>query len=126
VLSQVSPGRRNAFSLEIAGEKASLAWAQEHPEELWIGTRSESRGLVREPSPVAHGLPSLPAGHPEGWAEAMRDLLRDFYEAVADGPPSAGAAPYPTLEDGARAVSLVDAVLESARTGAWTAPLATI
>jgi predicted dehydrogenase len=122
VLSQVSPGRKNAFGLEIDGATASLAWQQERPEDLWIGTRTESRGLVRQAQPVAHGLPPLPAGHPEGWAEAMRDLLRDFYAAIADGRPPTGEQPYPTLEDGARAVALVDAVLESARTGRWSSP----
>jgi predicted dehydrogenase len=122
VLSQVSPGRKNAFGLEIDGAAASLSWQQERPEELWIGTRAESRGLVRQPEPVLHGLPPLPSGHPEGWAEAMRDLLRDFYEAVWDGRPTEGEQPYPTLEDGARAVALVDAVLESARTERWVRP----
>jgi predicted dehydrogenase len=121
VLSQVSPGRKNAFGLEIAGARASLAWQQERPEALWIGTRTESRGLVRQPEPVSHGLPPLPSGHPEGWGEAMRDLLRDFYAAIADGRPPGGDQPYPTLEDGARAVALVDAVLESARSEGWTA-----
>ncbi|HEX3219565.1 MAG TPA: Gfo/Idh/MocA family oxidoreductase [Candidatus Limnocylindria bacterium] len=122
VLSQVSPGRKNAFGLEIAGSDASLAWEQERPESLWIGTRDESRGLVRQPAPVRHGLQSLPSGHPEGWAEAMRDLLRDFYGAIVDGLPPAEAAEagiYPTLDDGARAVALVEAVMESARTDAW-------
>jgi predicted dehydrogenase len=119
VLSQVSPGRKNAFGLEVDGAAASLAWQQERPEELWVGTRTESRGLVRQPEGVLHGLPPLPSGHPEGWAEAMRDLLRDFYAAIADGRSPAGEQQYPTLEDGARAVALVDAVLESARAGQW-------
>lgn len=119
VLSQVSPGRKNAFGLEIGGANASLAWEQERPEALWIGTRTETRGLVRQPEPISHGLPSLPAGHPEGWAEAMRDLLRDFYAAIADGRSPDGEQPYPTLEDGASAVAFVDATLESARTERW-------
>jgi len=124
VLSQVSPGRKNAFSLEVAGSAASLAWEQERPEELWIGTRTESRGLVRQPGPVSHGLASLPSGHPEGWAEAMRDLLRDFYAAIVDGRPPGGDQPYPTLQDGVHAVALVEAALESARTERWVTPAA--
>ncbi len=121
VLSQVSPGHRNAFTLELAGSRASLAWAQEVPERLWIGTREDERVLVRPlaPPPPA-GVPSLPAGHPEGWAEAMRDLMRSFYGAMASGV-EAGAAelPYPSLADGVRAVALVEAVVESARGGGW-------
>jgi predicted dehydrogenase len=121
VLSQVSPGRKNAFTLEINGARASIAWGQEQPERLWIGTRDDERTVVRQLAPPpAAGIPSLPAGHPEGWAEALRDLMRAFYGAVAAGAdPTAGDLPYPTLADGVRAVELVDAVVTSAEQGAW-------
>lgn len=122
VVSQVSPGRKNAFTFEIAGSRASLAWAQEDPEHLWIGTRAEQRTLVRNATGPTPGVPSLPAGHPEGWAEALRDLTRDVYAAVASGRPPEAEAAYPTLAAGARAVSLVEAVVTSARSGAWVSP----
>ena len=125
VVSQVSPGRKNAFNLELAGSRATLDWDQEDAERLWIRSRDEARVLTRglEDGPApGPGIPSLPAGHPEGWAEALRDLLRPFYAAVAmgDEPATAlDAAAYPTLDDGARGVTFVEAVLESARLGAW-------
>ncbi len=121
VLSQVSPGHKNTFTLELAGSSASLAWAQEVPERLWIGTRQDERTLVRPLAPPpAAGVPSLPSGHPEGWTEAMRDLMRAFYVAIAeDLDPAAAPLPYPSLADGVRAVELVEAVVESARTGGW-------
>ena len=125
VISQVSPGRKNAFGFEIAGSKASLAWEQERPESLWIGSRSETRRLHREPDVVSTGVPSLPAGHPEGWAEALRDVLRPFYAAIAGGesPSTDGSPmPYPTLADGVRAVAVVEAIVASARSGRWTEP----
>jgi predicted dehydrogenase len=124
VISQVSPGRKNAFSLEVAGSQATLDWDQEDPERLWIRTRDEARQLTRRPEdgpPPGPGIPSLPAGHPEGWAEAFRDLFRPLYAAVLAGEPPAadGGAPYPTLDDGARGVAFVEAVLASAREGRW-------
>jgi predicted dehydrogenase len=121
VLSQVSPGHKNAFTLELAGSRASLAWAQEMPERLWIGTREDQRTVVRPlAAPPAVGVPSLPAGHPEGWAEALRDVMRAFYGAIAAGvDPAAASVPYPSLADGVRAVALVEAVVESAGTGGW-------
>ena len=121
VLSQVSPGHKNAFTLELAGSRASLVWAQEVPERLWIGSREEERTLVRPLAPPpAAGVPSLPAGHPEGWAEALRDMLRDFYRSIAAGTdPASAELPYPTLTDGVRAVQLVEAVVESASSGGW-------
>ena len=125
VISQVSPGRKNAFQLELAGSRATLDWDQEDAERLWVRTRDESRLLTRGagdgPAP-GPGVPSLPAGHPEGWTEALRDLLRPFYAAIAAGDPPAGEldeAPYPTLTDGARDVAFVEAVLESSREAKW-------
>ena len=121
VISQVSPGRKNALTLEVAGSRASVAWAQEEPERLWLGTRDDQRTLVRGAAPQSTGVPSLPAGHPEGWAEALRDMLRDFYAAVASGKPPDQAPAYPSLAAGARAVAIVEAVVESARSETWVA-----
>jgi predicted dehydrogenase len=125
VISQVSPGRKNAFQLELAGSLATLDWDQEDAEHLWVRNRTEARLLTRgaeDGPPPGPGIPSLPAGHPEGWAEALRDLLRPFYAAIAAGdpPPSGGgSSPYPTLTDGARGVAFVEAILESARESRW-------
>ena len=128
VISQVSPGRKNTFTLELAGAERTLDWNQEDPEHLWLRGREETQLLTRGPAdflgPVP-GVPSLPAGHPEGWTEALRDMLRPFYAAVAAGepPPPVGASPYPTLDDGVRGIAFVEAVLGSAREERWT-PLA--
>jgi predicted dehydrogenase len=128
VVSQVSPGRKNGFALELAGSDATLDWAQEDPEHVWLRSRDESRLLTRGPAdgpePETPGIPPLPAGHPEGWAEALRDLLRPFYAAIVDGnrpvDPDQADVPYPTIEDGARAVAFGEATLASARGVRWT------
>jgi predicted dehydrogenase len=125
VISQVSPGRKNAFTLELAGSHATLSWDQEEAERLWVRDRTEARVLTRRPEdgpPPGRGTPSLPAGHPEGWAEALRDLLRPFYAAVASGDSPAGDpgdAAYPTLDAGVRSVAFVEAALQSSREGRW-------
>ncbi|CAN5546074.1 Gfo/Idh/MocA family oxidoreductase [soil metagenome] len=125
VVSQVSPGHKNDFSLELAGSRRSLAWVQEDPNHLWLGTRGEAGSLLlpREPDgAVIPGVPALPPGHPEGWAEALRDLFRPFYAAIAAGAPPPEpeeAIAYPTFADGARAVAFVEAVLTSARECRW-------
>jgi predicted dehydrogenase len=123
VVSQVSPGSRNDLDVRWSGSERSLRWAQEEPERLWLGAREESKLLARTPPAEAWpvGVPALPAGHPEGWSDALRDLLRPFYAAIAAGdpPPDGPDAPYPTLADGARGVALIEAVVESARSGRW-------
>jgi predicted dehydrogenase len=124
VVSQVSHGHKNDMRLEIAGGGGSLSWHQEDPERLWIGGLAEERVVRRGPAPGQHGVgvPGLPAGHPEGWGAALRDLLAPFYAAVSNGtpPPTTGSpAEYPTLADGARGVAFVEAVLASAASGRW-------
>lgn len=122
VVSQVSPGSKNDMTLRLSGSDRSLAWAQEQPERLWLATRAEATVLTRGPStdPPA-GVPDLPAGHPEGWGEALRDVLRPFYAAIAAGepPPHRTEAAYPTLADGARSIAVIEAVVESSRSGRW-------
>jgi predicted dehydrogenase len=122
VVSQVSTGHKNAFELHLDGARASLDWEQELPERLWLRDRDAAHLWTRDPGPEqpGAGVSWLPAGHPEGWGEALRDLLRPFYAAVAGGtPPTGGEMPYPTLEAGARSIAFVAATLESSETGTW-------
>ncbi len=127
VVSQVSPGHKNAFNLSVDGSQRSMSWEQQLPEQLWLYERDQSRLLARDPGGAqpGAGVPWLPAGHPEGWAEALRDLLRPFYAAVAAGtPPDPDTAPYPTFRAGARSIAFVEAVLASSDRGGWV-PLRT-
>lgn len=123
IVSQVSPGHKNDMTLRLSGSRQSLAWDQEDPERLWLATRTEATLLTRGPSTEASadGVSELPAGHPEGWGEALRDVLRPFYAAIAAGepPPKGTEAAYPTLADGARSVALIEAAVESSRLGRW-------
>ena len=116
------PGPEGRVRLEVGGSRARSRGLRRRPSRCGSATRAETRRLPREPRAVASGAPSLPAGHPEGWAEALRDLLRGFYAAIVDGPPPStgdGPAPYPTLDDGA---AVVEAIVESARTETWRIP----
>lgn len=123
VVSQVSPGHKNDLTVHLSGADQSLGWSQEAPEQLWMGGRHETSIATRAPSaedsPV--GVPALPAGHPEGWSDALRDVLRPFYAAIAAGDalPADDASTYPTLADGARGVALIEAVVESSRAQRW-------
>jgi len=46
--SQVSAGRKNRLSIEICGTRASVAWNQERPDELWVGHRDSGNSNLRE------------------------------------------------------------------------------
>src|SRR5579872_2783012 len=81
--SQVSAGRKNRLSIEIYGAKASVAWDQEKPDELWIGHRNAPNGLVvKDPSLLsagARGFAELPGGHSEGYDDTIKQVFRRFY-----------------------------------------------
>ncbi|HEY7828137.1 MAG TPA: Gfo/Idh/MocA family oxidoreductase [Candidatus Limnocylindrales bacterium] len=128
VVSQISRGHKNSILIELVGSDRSLRWDHEDAERLWLAGADGVSILERVESPAdsfdSVGVPSPPAGHPDGWPAALRDLLRPFYAAIAAGDPPlpAGApGPYPTLTDGARSIALVEAALTSAREGRWVA-----
>ena len=121
VVSQVSPGRKNRLWFEADGAAASLAFDQENPETLFVGRRSGTSVLPRDPallSPEAARISSLPAGHPMGYHDCFAGFVADVYQAIAQGRPAA-APRYPTFSDAARTARLTEAVLRSARTRSW-------
>lgn len=118
LVSQMAPGRKNSLVLELHGTRRALRFEQERPEELWIGARSGSQLLLRDPAvdaPDSARLQTLPAGHPMGYQDAFDGFVADAYAAIGGDVP----AGLPTFADGLRAVSVTAAVLEAAQTGAW-------
>ena len=119
VVSQVSHGRKNRLWFEVDGSLAALSFDQENPESLWVGGRAGSRTVVRDPAtlaPAAARYATLPAGHPQGYADCFDAFVADTYAAVSGDKPEG----LPVLSDGAAAVALTDAVVRSARTQTWT------
>jgi len=117
--SQVSAGRKNAFSLEVYGTRSSVAWNQERPDELWVGHRDSGNAVfVKDPSllkPGARSYADLPGGHSDGYDDTFKQVFRRFYSAVK----TSGAPEYPQFVDGLRQLVILDAVLESHRTRRW-------
>ena len=123
VISQLSAGRKNRLWVEVDGMHQSAVFDQEQPEQLWIGTEAGAQVLVRDPN---HGsaeqrrLSTLPAGHPQGYAQCFENYVADSYAAV-DAHAGHGEVPegLPTFADGARAAEICDAMLRSAASGEW-------
>jgi predicted dehydrogenase len=118
-VSQVSAGRKNRFAFEIFGTKSGVAWSQERPDELWIGHRNAPNQFIIKDPALLHAsaatFADLPGGHSEGYDDTFKQMFRRFY-AHAGG---AAAVDYPTFEDGARGMLLLEKVLESSRAQAW-------
>ena len=125
VVGQVLPGHKNDLRLEVNGRLASLAWQQEQPNELWIGHHAQANTLLtRDPALLdtsARGYAHLPAGHPEAWADAFRNLIADAYAWIGKGgTPDTKPAALPSFADGYRNSLVIDAMLRShAAGGVW-------
>jgi predicted dehydrogenase len=118
--SQVSAGRKNRLSIEVYGTKSSAAWDQEKPNELWLGNRnSNNQTIDKDPSlllPGAQSYADLPGGHGEGYGDTFKQVFRRFYASL-DKP----AAPpeYPTFRDGLRQLQIMQAEMESQKSGGF-------
>jgi predicted dehydrogenase len=125
-VGQVCAGHKNDLVLEVCGGDGSIRWRQEHQNELWLGHRDCANEILqKDPSLVGENVrryARLPGGHQEGWADAFANIIRDIYEVIASGKDPANSRPptFATFDDGYRAVRIVEAILTSARTGAWT------
>ena len=119
-VSQVSAGRRNRLWFEIDGAQASVAFDQEDSERLWIGLPDQREEIfVRGPgagSAEQRRLSVLPPGHAQGYGHCFDAFVADTYRAILAERPEG----LPTFEDGRRSALIVDRVIASARSRAWT------
>ncbi|MBD0736828.1 oxidoreductase [Streptomyces sp. CBMA29] len=127
-VSQISPGRKNRLWFEVDGTRTSLAFDQENPESLFVGSRGENAAVLRDPatlSPAAARLSVVPGGHPMGYLDCFAAFVRDVHAAIrAPGAAGGSAADgtggtFPTFDDAARMVRLTEAVLDSAADRTW-------
>ena len=122
--SQFAIGHDNSLRVRIYCENGSLQWFQEEPEKLTViladGVPRElhrGNGAIR---PKAARYGRLPAGHPEGYLEAMANLYRSFIDCIRakqDGTFTPDRIDYPTGYDGLQGVKFIHACLKSNREG---------
>lgn len=125
--SQIATGEENNLALRVYGEKGSLEWHQENPNELisrWLDKPKKiftpgGNDLV----PQAVGASRIPSGHPEGYLEAFANIYRAFAECLQgrlSGKPIENPD-FPTVTDGLRGVKFIHkAVKSDSNNAAWT------
>ena len=124
-VGQVCAGHKNDCWLEVNGRAASIRWAQERQNELWIGARRRGNTVLpKDPSlasPEAQRYMRLPGGHQEGWADAFFNVVRDIYSVIAEPGTASRPPAFASFDDGHASACVVDAVLRShAAGGVWT------
>ena len=125
--SQVSIGHENGLRLRVYGERASLEWLQEQPNQLRVARLGEPPFMISRGSsgagPEASMATRVPAGHPEGYIEAFAQLYRDFASLIESrqrGKAVDPRHPLPTAVDGLRGVRFIEAAIASSRDdAAW-------
>jgi predicted dehydrogenase len=126
--SQIEVGCENDLRLRVFGERGTLDWRQEAPNELIHLRLDGPRTALTTNSPwlseAAKRACRLPAGHPEGFIEAFANLYTgvaaDIHSRIEHGVPAVDAE-YPRVEDGARGVRFIEKTVESsASSQKWT------
>jgi predicted dehydrogenase len=128
--SQVAPGNENALQLRIYGTKGGLTWSQENPNYLRYAPFQEAPRMLSRGGPgigaAAARVTRVPPGHPEGYLEGFASIYSEAaaaIRAVGEKKPVPPEVLFPTVEDGLKGVSFVDAVVRSSRDGGvWTKP----
>jgi len=127
--SQVAPGNENALRVRVYGSKAGLEFRQETPNQLWFTPLGQQPRLITRggsgSGAAASHATRIPAGHPEGYLEGFAQIYRDVAEQIQarwqGRAPDPLACIVPTVEDGARGMKFIEAVVESSRAeGRWT------
>lgn len=119
-VSQVFAGRKNRLFIEIAGSKGSVVWDQEEPNELKVGYREQPNlSFLKDPAllyPEARSYAHYPGGHPEAYPDGLKNFLGRVYSYIVA---PRETKDFSTFGDGHYEMALVDAILESAKTGSW-------
>ncbi|GGD13384.1 Gfo/Idh/MocA family protein [Aquisalinus flavus] len=125
--SQVCSGAINALKIEIYGDKASLHWQQEQPNELIVKTRGKPEQILRPgvnmPFLSERALANCrtPGGHPEGYIEAFANIYGAFAAAVKTYPDTDEEPGFAMIEDGIATMRFIRAAVNSSKNkSAWT------
>ena len=85
-VSQIAIGEENNLSISIYGEKGSLKWSQENPNQAEFNRVGHHKQILTRgsypPSQDSFAYVRVPPGHPEGYLEAFGQLYSDFAELI--------------------------------------------
>ena len=122
-ISQICAGHKNGLGINVSGTKMGLEWYQESPDKLIIGHRNTPNEYIllgaQNISPAVSRFLPLPAGHPCGWVDALKNAINEFYIYIRTGKYVNKKVNYPTFEDGHQIMQLIEACIQSDQTSSW-------
>ncbi len=120
-VTQMAAGRKNQIQLSLLGSKSSLFWDSDNSNELWLGYREKFNQIAsKDPAllaPSARAAIGYPGGHVEGYPDTFLQAFRAMYDAIESG--GAKERVFADFSDGYRKMTIVDAVVRSAKIGGW-------
>ena len=127
IASQIANGEENELKIRVYGEHGGLEWLQSEPNTLIVKQNDQPQQLRR--AGVNHSYLSeharlhcrIPAGHPEGYIEAMANLYKNFAASIHAFENKTLANPlldYPSIEDGIRGMKFIETVVTSGNNNA--------
>lgn len=125
--SQISVGEENNLRIRIYGTAAALEWHQEEPNYLYVRHPNGPEQVYKRGNnylaPIAAHNSRLPFGHPEAFIEAFANIYRNAAHTIAAKisgvTPGEFEADFPTVQDGARGVHFIHAVVQSSQRRGW-------
>jgi predicted dehydrogenase len=125
--SQVATGHENGLKVRVYGTKGGIEWLQADPNYLWYTELGKPKQLITRngagAGPAAGRVSRIPSGHPEGYLEGFATIYSEAAKAIIakrNGKPVDPDVIYPTVEDGVKGVTFVEACIASSkRNGAW-------
>jgi len=120
--SQIATGERNGLRLRVYGEKGGLDWCHERPD-LLVLNRADGVTECRHAGsdslgPSARAATRLPAGHPEGFFEALANIYGDFAQMLSSKQ-ERGDGLLQTIDEGVRSMAFVETAVESSANRRW-------
>ena len=118
IASQVCAGEENALKIRVYGDKGGLEWRQMEPNSVIYRPVDAPYQVFRAGQgqvalcDEASARCRVPAGHPEGYLEAMANLYTDFAKAVRANQ-KGKAEGVPGINSGIRGMVFIDAMLAS-------------
>lgn len=120
VTSKIATGEENGVRLRVYGNRASLHWDQEAPNYLHVKYPTKPEMIYKRRAPYVADLSAaanrasrFPAGHHEGFVEALGNIYDEFVAAVV----SRKTRDFPGAREGIRSMRFIEASLKSAKRG---------
>jgi predicted dehydrogenase len=109
----LSPGHPNHIAVSMDGSSGGFDWLQEQPNTFV--ERRFGQKIIRDRDggrlqPSDRWTTTVPAGHPEGYLDAFRNVIAESWRAMQEG-----NRDFPTFGAGLRGIEIVEAAMASVR-----------